>query len=318
VYDASIPEHPQTQHVIDVCKHFSKSSVLRMSRFPTGLCHHVYDVVFVNGDRVVVRMATDETRQYLRGGIFWSGILRPMGIPLPKLIHADAESEPFPYMILERLEGTDLCHVYVDLTANEKRKLAHKLAQIQMTMATLPRGAGYGYVSDIDGPFPFNTWQEVLQHQLLRSRQWTETAGVIDIEHIRPVERRLAKHEDYFSSIASIAFLDDITTKNVLLSNGILSGIVDVDEVCFGDRLFSLALTRMALLAHQLETDYIDYWISELALDRDQIEILDFYTAMHCCAFIGENGQRFNRSDPEPVDHGYLRRLLEILNRLLL
>jgi hypothetical protein len=302
--------------VIELCDRLFDSPVQSVTRFPTGLCHHVFDVLFVNGNRVVARLATDDTRQYLKGGIFWSGILRPMGVPLPKLIHADAEAEPFPYMILERAPGTDLCHVYSNLSGDEKRTLAYKLAEIQMKVATLPRGLGYGYVSDIDTPFPFSTWQEVLQNHLSRSRQWTETAGVTDIEHIRPIENLLAKHNDYFSAIAPIAFLDDITTKNVLLNNDSLSGIVDVDEVCFGDRLFSLALTRMALLAHQLETDYVDYWIAALALNPDQLAVLDFYTAMHCCCFIGEIGQRFNRSDPEPVDPDYLRKLLDILNQL--
>ncbi|HEX4792771.1 MAG TPA: phosphotransferase [Humisphaera sp.] len=309
--------HPKPHDVAELCRHLLGSQAISVTRFPTGLCHYVYDVVMSDGRRVVARLASEQTRSYLQGGIYWSGVLRPMGVPLPKLLQADVLALPFGYMILERLPGSDLGHIYTTLSRPQKIDLVRRLREIQSQVATLAKGKGYGHVLNPDGGFPYRSWREVLDGQLLRSRRWTEDAAVVGTEHFVRVDKRLCERQDYLTSIAATAFLDDITTKNVLVCDGTFSGIVDVDEVCFGDPLFCLALTRMSLLARDLHTDYMDDWITALALNGDQLGALDLYTAIHCCTFIGEIGQQFNRAAPAPIDRGYLSRLIGLLDQIL-
>lgn len=43
-------------------------------------------------------------------------------------------------------------------------------------------------------------------------------------------------------------FLDDITGKNVIIDNGELKGLIDLDHVCYGDPLYWLALTLVGLV----------------------------------------------------------------------
>lgn len=308
---------PQPEHAIAICERVLGASVEHINRFPTGLCHHVYDVILADGRAVVVRVASDETRHVLAGGIYWSGFLHPLGVPLPALLHADADAHPFGYMILERIPGTDLGNVYPTLSALKKRALAEALASIQARVATLPCGRGYGYVHSYNGPFPCRSWREVLDSQLARSRQWLTSAAIVEAEHARRVEERLSGYDDYFLTVAPTPFLEDITTKNVLVADGRLAGIVDVDELCFGDSLYVIALTRMALLARGLETDYIDYWTETMRPFPGKTEILDLYTAMHCVCFLGEIGQTFNRDVPGRVDPAEVDRLLNILDDLL-
>jgi hypothetical protein len=45
------------------------------------------------------------------------------------------------------------------------------------------------------------------------------------------------------------------------------------------------------------------------APDAEQRAALDLYTAQHCVDFMGEIGQRFNRTEAAPVDPSYLARL---------
>lgn len=96
-----------------------------------------------------------------------------------------------------------------------------------------------------------------------------------------------------------------------------MSGIVDVDVVCFGDPLFVVALTRMALLSRAYSTDYIDFWCDELALDATGRRALGVYTALFCVIFMGEIGQRFNRDEPIPADPVLVERYLTIFENLL-
>jgi hypothetical protein len=213
-------ESPQPRNVIELCRRLFKSPVRSIARFPTGLCHHVYDVVLENGERTVVRMCGDDKRSSMKGGIYWSGILRAIGVPLPELRFAEGDGEPFAYMVLERLAGTDLGHVYSALGGGQKRKLVEELVAIQLRVAGLPRGKGFGFAFSMDGPFRHSSWREVLEEHLRRSRQWTEAAGIVGTGHLTVVEKELSRLTGYFSSVAPVPFLDDITTKNVLISDG--------------------------------------------------------------------------------------------------
>jgi hypothetical protein len=76
--------------------------------------------------------------------------------------------------------------------------------------------------------------------------------------------------------IPSHAFLDDTTTKHVIVDAGKLSGIVDVDVVCFGDPLFTTVLAQMALLNKGHDLDYIVFW-SDL---KEQPELIDHRAVM--------------------------------------
>lgn len=92
-----------------------------------------------------------------------------------------------------------------------------------------------------------------------------------------------------------MCFLDDTTTKNVLIDQGQLSGIVDVDTVCFGDPLLTPALTQMALLKSAFDTDYISFWAEALLLNLGGRRHLALYTAIFCVIFLSELGQQFNK-----------------------
>ena len=50
---------------------------------------------------------------------------------------------------------------------------------------------------------------------------------------------------DYFDSVEATCFLDDLTVKNVIVQDGEFQGIVDLDEVCYGDPLYWLSLAEV-------------------------------------------------------------------------
>lgn len=56
-----------------------------ITRFTTGLCHYVYDVVTESHAAAVVRIACG-TADGLAGAVYWSHQLRPLGVPLPRLL----------------------------------------------------------------------------------------------------------------------------------------------------------------------------------------------------------------------------------------
>ena len=117
----------------------------------------------------------------------------------------------------------------------------------------------------------------------------------MDIRYVERVEFILSNFENYFKNIHPIPFLDDLTTKNVIIANGSVSGIVDTDQVCFGDSMFTISLTNQAILSRGADTDYIEYLLSAMNADSEKRIIMKVYSILFCLIFMSELGQVFNK-----------------------
>ncbi len=295
------------------------SGPLRVTRFPTGTSHFVYEAVSSDDRAVVVRASRGSQVEILRDALYWSQLLRPMGVPLPEVLHADdgMSRHPFPFMILERLPGRDLGQVVGDLSEDELSRLAGELARVQEIVTSLPPGKGFGFTPHRDGPFPHESWAGVLTGQVARSRRRLRAAGIVCERLADRVETALLDIGDYCADVPATPFLHDITTKNVIVEGGRLSGIVDVDDLCFGDPLFLVGLIRMALLAHGHAPFYAECWRQAYSRDRDADRVLDVYTALFALTFLSEFGHRFNRAEAAAVDSVDVARLEGLLARHL-
>lgn len=311
-----LPDQQLVAHIVQKCM---GESVLTVDRFPTGACHFVYDVTTENHLNFVVRIAKSENKDFLTGAMYWHRLLRPKGVPLPDILYSDIEAvtSPFPYMIIERLAGEDLGIVYPQLSKDEKRILAGEMARIQDAAGSLPLGKGYGFAGSYEsGPF-LKAWTDVLYSSLARSRKRIQAGGAVDPRHVDRVAEKISKYEGCFSQVKPKCFLDDTTTRNVIVHDGKLSGIVDVDFVCFGDNLFPIALTRMSLLNAGCDLDYIEFWCDAADLTDEQRGVLQFYTALFCVDFMGELGQTFNKEGPQTIKAEDMGRLSSTLDALL-
>lgn len=287
--------------------------VASLARFPTGLCHYVYDVALADGSGLVVRVASPDNRHLLRGAVAWSARLRPLGVPLPDLLAHDVDG-PLPYLVLERLPGADLGLVHATLSPEQRGALAAEVVGVQRAVGTLGVEAGYGYSHDPLRPPPRPSWTEVVLDNLRRSGGRLSGAPRRVRELHEAVTRRVAG-EDRLAAVPAVPFLDDLTTKNVLVHEGRLSGVVDVDVVCFGDPLSTPALTKVALVAAGAPTDYVDAWLELLAPDRAGVRAFDLYCAVFCLDLLGEAGTTFNRDEPVVLDGGRADRLLAFAAR---
>jgi hypothetical protein len=292
--------------------------VLSITRFKTGLCHFVYDVITASGKSVVVRIARD-TEAGLKGAVYWSQKLRPLGVPLPELLYADLEAEiaPFPFILLERLPGQDLGAVYPQLTYTQKQAIVIALVKAQNRVGSLPLGPGFGYLENLETAFFYATWTEVVQASLARSRKRIVSAGIFDCALIDRVENLLVDFETYLAEVRPVPFLDDTTTKNVMVEQGQLSGIVDVDRVCYGDPIWTIALTQMAFLSAGYDLDYIKLWSEKISLTPKQKKVLVFYSAIFCLDFMSELGQVFNQAQAAEISPQRVQDLKLIHTKLL-
>lgn len=299
----------------------------RVSRFETGLRHFVFEATGTDGRSVVVRASRRSDETIVRDSIYWSDLLRPLGVPLPAILHSDLTlaRHPFPFVILERLPGRDLGFVVGELSHAQLRDLAERLCATQASVTSLAQNRdqtqnpdrGYGFAPRLDGPFPHKNWGETIAQSLAGSRRRIRQAKIVDERHADRVHAASQQLDRYFEKVAPTPFLHDITTKNVILDGGRLTGIVDVDDLCFGDPMFLLGLTRTALLSRGHATPYIDFWLEILSPEPEEIAALDFYTALFCLNFLSEIGHRFNRTEPIRANAAYIETLLSHMDRHL-
>ncbi len=308
---------PKNKDVAEIVKRNFGENAVKIERFLTGSCHFVFDVETDGERKFAVRVSKPENQNFLKNAIYWSELLRPKGVPLPEILAFDFSEGNFPYIVLERLKGKDLGLVYKQLKKSEKKSLAIQLTKIQNITATLPRAKSFGFVENYEADSFCRNWTDVLQKSLDRSRKRIEAGGVFNVKAVDKVEEKLVRFENYFSQIEPLGFLDDITTKNVIVNDGKLSGIVDVDNVCFGDNLLTIALTRMSLLSTNDDLDYIEFWTSEVDFNAERKRVLDFYTALFCVDFMSEIGQIFNKEMPLQINEEKFARLHSILEHLL-
>lgn len=310
---------PTEQDAITILHKALDKETQNIQRFPTGMANYVYDVQTKDGQNLVVRLTRSDLSHFFEGAISWYETLHNIGVPLPKLyIGTTTDAEyGFPTMIMDRLEGKDLGDVYLSLTTEQKKNLAHQIVRIQQKVAQLPEGKGYGYARSTDDPRLLPHWVDVLDANLEKSRKRLEQSQITDTTIVDRVQEAIHAHMEYFSQVKPTCFLDDTTVKNVVINkDGNLSGIVDVDGVAFGDPLLTIALTRMGLIERGYDTEYTDYWMDELDLSNDQRKAIDLYAAMFAVDFLSSLGQQFNKVHVEPVDSTKIQQLTKIAETL--
>lgn len=274
-------------------------------RFHTGTGHFVFEALWPERPSLVVRIGRSSQADALREGVALAGRLRALGAPLPKILFEDL-SGAWPWTILERLPGVDLGQVIDQLSANQLVEIAARVTSAQQAAARIGSDAGFGYAARPDAA-PHARWSAVLDDNLSRSRQRIASAGLFDLEVVSRVEALVRADRAALDALPAIPFLHDTTTKNVLVtSDGVFSGIVDVDDLCFGDPRYAPALTLAVLRGYGGPTAYIDAWMAA-ANHRDD-QLFQLYVALFLVDLMAEHGHRFN-GNTQPSDAGLRNRL---------
>jgi aminoglycoside phosphotransferase len=285
-------------------------------RFSTGVHHYVFEVTFADHAPVVVRMAAEHSRAAMVGALRLSRLLRPRGVPLPEII-AEGVHHPVSYLVMERLVGTDLGEVICGLSDTSLESIARQVARAQHLTSRTASGTRYGYAVE-PADAPRGSWSEILLDNLARSRRRIAAARLFDEAAVDTIANAVAVARGELDALPPVPFLHDTTTKNVIVTRaGSFSGIVDVDDLCFGDPRYVVALTLASLLTSGGPTRYVDAWM-RAAGHRDD-RLFRLYVALFLVDFMSEHGQEFNGNmSPSSADAraGLLRVFAEAVRRI--
>lgn len=275
-----------------------------VEHLPYGHNSSSFDVA-LPGARVIVRTHPDP--DVFRWTLHNLDVLQGLGLPVPRMLFHDLEVDryPFAYLVLERFPGRDLGYELASMTPVQMDAVAKAVMDAQARVSWLPSAGGYGYVG-IGEPGNRTTWNAVLDDIMVLSERTLAP-------HFGPagarVREALQSEEHYFASVSPTCFLDDLTTKNVIVDEGELTGFVDFDCVCYGDPLLHLGLTQTAVTSDAGESSlhYVDALFEAASLSASERRIVDLYSALF--------GVEFLRDRPELNE--WSARMLRAIDRWL-
>jgi len=284
---------------------------VEVRRFATGSAHYVFDLTGPDGQKAVARFGLPAYEPALREGAALLARVAALGVPVPRLYAVDRLGD-LPFMLMQRLEGTDLGHVIARLDDPQLQAIAGQVAAAQAAVAGFGSAGRYGYSASAEAA-PHAKWTGVLEAHMERSRQRMLKAGLFDPQVIAPVAEWLERLRPQLVCIPATPFLHDTTTKNVLIADGRFTGIVDVDDLCFGDPRYAPALTLAVLMMMQWPEQYVRYWM-EAAGHADD-EAFRLYVALFLLDLMAEHGQVFNGNEVPSTPQGR-QHLLDALARV--
>lgn len=274
-----------------------------IERGSVGHGNYVY-IISGGTKRYVVRCSSEDNAY--ADTIYWLRRLREVNIPIPEVL-ADGKYQNYSYIILSYLEGRDLGLVYPALGRKEKQDIAREVVRIQNLVADI----------ELEGIEDSWSWKDsFVQYMLDRARERIEKNGYFDVNKIERLWEMGEILQDYFLQIKPIAYLDDISTKNLLIDQGRVSGIIDVDWIGIGDRLTFVALTNVALLNMGYDTDYVEFLMEELNVSSIERKVLVYYSLLFCVDFMGERGMQFEDKVVD-VNETIISRLNQIFDDLV-
>lgn len=287
---------PDEKFAAHVVSHLTGETVTSVSRLTTGNQNYVY-AVDTEQSTYVIRM-THKFRDKFVSALFWQEQLISLGVPLARFIAQDLDGQysPFPALLMKRLAGADIGKAYSSLTAEQKKSIAQQMVDIHAKLSALQDGSKYGYTPDP----PHDTWVDFLAKDLNVASNRINKAQIFDKDVVEIAFSELDSLKEGLLKIRPRPFMPDTTVKNVIIHDGALVGIVDVDDICYGDPLFTLSLTYAGSEIDGHDTEYADAWAGFLYLDLNAQRRLEFYRLLHTIWFMGEqaiisaNGQKLN------------------------
>jgi aminoglycoside phosphotransferase (APT) family kinase protein len=242
----------------------------------------IYRADLPDGRKVVLRISPQRTTfAYTAHNL---GALRALGLPVQHVLAVGPTADGGSFVVLNWLEGFDLKFALPSMRADQMIHVASRVTDCQRRVASLPQSHGFG-------------WAPVGQDA--GHAHWTDLFGApagIDFNAaptpLNTLRARLrtvrATLEPYFAACQPVCFLDDLTTKNVIVDNGTLSGFIDIDFVCYGDPLLQVGSTLAYLAADVGETGraYGDALIDSCSISGDARRAMYFYAGLWTTGFL--------------------------------
>lgn len=289
------------KEAITIFENDTKRNVVQIERCGVGIGNYVF-IVSTATDKFVLRCSKNPNAY--TDTVYWLNKLSACEIPIPAVL-SQGTYKAYSYLILSHIRGEDLGNVYSKLNDSEKQQIAKEVVAIQRKVS------GMDIAAD-----PQWTWNREVEELLSRAEERIKQNRYFDTAKVHIIKNLQQGIQQYLDMVQPVPYLDDISTKNLLIDKGKVSGIIDIDWMGVGDLLAFAAMTKVALLNMDLDTKYVDYLLEELHPNAIEYKAFLFYCLIFCVDFMGERGMRF-LDKRIPVNERIIQRLNDIFDILM-
>ena len=289
------------QEAIMIFESSMKKRVVQIERCSVGIANYVF-AVSTGAEKFILRCSKEEDAY--KAAVYWLSKLSVCEIPVPIVLSKGTYGD-YSYLILSYIPGDDIGNVYHKLNDSEKKQIAREVVEIQRKVS--------GIDISVDEEW---TWNSFIDELLNRADERMKRKHYFDIEKIHIIKNMQQEIKGYLDAVRPTPYLDDISTKNLLIYEGAVSGVIDIDWIGLGDILTFVALTKVALLNMNLDTRYIDHLLDEIYPSKIEYKAFVFYCLLYCVDFMGERGMQF-LDKKIPVNESIIKRLNDIFDILM-
>lgn len=289
------------KEAIVIFENNTKKSVIQIERCGIGIANYVF-IVSTESEKFILRCSKDENAY--KDTVYWLNKLSECEIPIP-IVLSEGKYKEYFYLILSYIRGDDIGNVYCKLKDSEKKQIAKDVVEIQRKVSRLDVRVDVAW-----------TWNCFVDEMLNRAEERIKRKNYFDVNKIYIIKKLQQEIRGYLNTVQPTPYLDDISTKNLLIYEGKVSGIIDIDWMGFGDMLTFVAMTKVALLNMDLDTKYIDHLLVEIHPNITEYKAFLFYCLIYCVDFMGERGMQF-LDKTIPVNESIIKRLDGIFDILM-
>ncbi|MBU1018437.1 MAG: aminoglycoside phosphotransferase family protein [Patescibacteria group bacterium] len=273
---------------------------LKIIRMTMGICNEVYQVD-LSSKKVIIRLNKDASK--MSGSQQHLELFHSLGIKVQEIIAFDYSktSTPYAYQIRSYLEGEDLDRVIADLSEKELKGIAEEISRIIKKLKPLPTNGKYGWVGENEDNL-YDSWVQIIEKMIREVNERNEKHGVVGEEYIELMQNLLGKHLHYFKNMPSTFYYDDMSSKNVLIHEGRFAGLVDLDEIAYGDPLEGVGRILASWYGTAYGKVYSEAVMDSLDLDDKEREMVKVYALLNRIFWLSESGVEFNQNTSSEID----------------
>ena len=266
----------------------------------TGICNEVYTAVLKDRE-VIVRLSS--VNNFLMGSHNNIPLLNKLGIKVPEILAEDYSKTliPYSYQIQNKIQGKDIGDVIETLSPEQLKLIAKEISNIINKFKTIPTSNKFGVVWGEEVEFG-DTWTERMELWVKETIERGRQTGVMDDKLQGLVEKLLSENKNYFATVAPQPYFGDMSSKNVMVHNGVFNGLVDLDGYTQGDFLEGVSRIQASWFGTTYGEIYTNALMDEQQLTVQQRKIVALYALLNRISWTCENGIKFNENTTAEVD----------------
>lgn len=294
-------------------KHFSETPK-EITKMTTGSCNEVY-LVNLTDKSVIVRM--NERDRFLKGSSKNIPVFKSQSIQVPEIFFEDYSKKtiPYAYQIMSVIEGRDLGHVIQGLKPEQLKGIARDISDIFVKLSDLPTNGKFGWIDDSDSKL-VNSWSDVMLRMYYDFESRNDKTNVVGRELLDFASKLITKYKDYFDKVPSKYVYDDLSSKNVMIKDGKFNGLVDLDQIMYGDFLEPVGRIKACWPDTEYGKIYTGTVIKYLNLNAQQQDMVTVYAVLNRINWLSEIGIQFNQNTSTQIDETKVQKNKEIIELL--